>query len=56
MIRRVREVLQHAVLQAPGFIAPGAAGPIDGRTPRWMLRQPREVRESYVREVIEGGD
>ena len=53
MIRGVREELQRAVLQAPGFIARGAAGLVDGRAPRWMLRRSRAVRDSYVSAVFD---
>jgi hypothetical protein len=48
--------LSRSVLLGPAFMTRAAAR--TARTPEeaWMLRQPRSVRESYVREVIDRGD
>ena len=45
------------VLRGPGFIRRAAASQARDPVERWMLGQPRAVRDSYVREVIDrGGD
>jgi hypothetical protein len=45
------------VLRGPGFIRRAAASQARDPVEQWMLRQPRTVRDSYVREVIDrGGD
>jgi hypothetical protein len=45
------------VLRGPAFIRRAAASQAPDPVERWMLRQSRNVRESYVREVIDrGGD
>lgn len=49
----MREELQRAVLQAPGFVARAASSLVDGRAPQWMLRRSREVRDSYVSAVFD---
>jgi hypothetical protein len=57
--RRTNDVdrLARLVLRGPAFIRRAAASRARDPEERWMLTQPREVRESYVREVIErGGD
>jgi hypothetical protein len=48
--------LSRSVLLGPAFMTRAAAR--SARTPeeRWMLRQPRSVRESFVREVLDRGD
>ena len=48
--------LSRSVLLGPDFVTRAAAR--TARTPEeaWMLRQPRSVRESYVREVLDRGD
>lgn len=49
--------LARLVLRAPGFLRRAAASQSGEPEQRWMLHQPREVRESYVREVLDrGGD
>ena len=50
----VNRRLARQVLLAPGLIRKAAA--TQARTPeeRWILAQPKEVRESYVREVLDG--
>ena len=56
---RLRDVdrLARLVLRAPGFLRRAAATQADEPEQRWMLTQPRAVRESYVREVLDkGGD
>jgi hypothetical protein len=45
------------VLRSPGFLRRAAASQAREPEERWMLQQPRAVRDSYVREVIDrGGD
>jgi hypothetical protein len=44
------------VLLAPAAIARTAAFGIASREQRWMLCQPREVRVSYVEEVVDRAD
>lgn len=44
--------LQRALLLAPDMIASAAAPRAALPEERWILRQPRSVRESYVREVL----
>jgi hypothetical protein len=45
------------VLRGPAFIRRAAASQARDPVEGWMLRQPRSVRDSYVREVIDrGGD
>lgn len=45
------------VLLAPGTLARALAAADDDPERRWMLRLPREVRRSFVAEVIDrGGD
>jgi hypothetical protein len=41
------------VLLGPGFVSKLAAGQARDVEERWMLSQPRALRESYVREVID---
>jgi hypothetical protein len=49
--------LASLVLRGPGFIRRAAASQAKDPVEAWMLRQPRAVRHSYVREVLErGGD
>ena len=49
--------LARIVLRAPEFVRRAAATQARAPEEQWMLRQPRHVRESYVREVIDrGGD
>lgn len=45
------------VLLAPNVVARAAARAAGEAERAWMLSQPRKVRESYVREVVDrGGD
>ena len=49
--------LARLVLRAPGFLRRAAATQAKEPEERWMLEQPGEVRDSYVREVLDrGGD
>jgi hypothetical protein len=43
------------VLLGPDVLSRAAAGRVDAAEEVWILRQPRKVRESYVREVIDAG-
>ena len=44
------------VLLAPNLVSRAAARTAGGREEAWMLCQPRAVRESYVREVVDRGE
>ena len=48
--------LARRILLGPDFVARAAANRAARREEAWMLSQPREVRESYVREVVDRGD
>jgi hypothetical protein len=49
--------LARYVLRAPKFVRRAAASQARDPEELWMLRQPRAVRDSYVREVLDrGGD
>ena len=49
--------LARMVLRGPAFVRRAAATQAREPVEAWMLRQPREVRHSYVHEVIDrGGD
>jgi hypothetical protein len=49
--------LARIVLRGPAFVRKAAASQARDPVERWMLGQPRAVRDSYVREVIDrGGD
>ena len=43
------------VLLGPASVRKAAAGRAADDKERWMLRQPAEVRRSFVREVLERG-
>jgi hypothetical protein len=45
---------EKAVLLGPDFLARAAAETTDDPQVRWILKQPGDVRESYVREVVDG--
>jgi hypothetical protein len=45
-----------SVLLAPNLVSRTAARAAAAREEAWMLSQPREVRQSYVREVIDRGE
>jgi hypothetical protein len=49
-----RHRLERGVLLAPDFLSRAAAKRAALPEERWLLAQPREVRESYVREVHDG--
>ena len=44
------------VLLAPNLVSRAASRAAAAREEAWMLTQPRAVRESYVREVLDRGD
>jgi hypothetical protein len=46
--------VERSALLAPDFIARAAAGATDDPQAKWLLNQPRPVRESYVRDVLDG--
>lgn len=48
--------VERQVLLAPDAVARAASNVVRGRVERWMLRQPRSVRRSYVFEVLAPGD
>jgi hypothetical protein len=52
----VKELLQKRVLLGPAPIRRAAAARAKRPEEAWLLRQPRHVRESYVREVLENAD
>lgn len=53
--RTAAHPLARHVLRAPAFVRRAAARAAATVEERWMLAQPRPVRESYVREVIDRG-
>jgi hypothetical protein len=44
------------VLLAPNLVSRAAARAARAREEAWMLAQPRDVREGYVREVVDRGN
>lgn len=56
MSRRAGGMLERAFLLSPNRVARAAAGRATMPEERWLLRQPRAVRESYVREVLPAPD
>ena len=48
--------LARRVLLGPDVVARAAASRVSRREQVWMLLQPRPVRQSYVREVLDRGD
>ena len=46
--------VERRALLAPDFIASAAANTTDDPQAKWLLNQPKPVRESYVRVVIDG--
>jgi len=50
------DLLARSVLLAPAAVARAAARRMPDDEQRWMLHQPRQVRASYVRQVLEPGD
>jgi hypothetical protein len=49
-------LLARSVLLAPAPVARAAATAVREPEQRWMLVQPRDVRASYVRDVLDRGD
>ena len=47
--------LERSILLAPDRVARAAARVAGDRRARWMLCQPRAVRASYVRDVMDRG-
>ena len=45
--------LERSVLCGPDMVAKAAAKTADAPEQRWLLRQPRAVRRSFVEEVID---
>jgi hypothetical protein len=45
--------IERAVLTAPDVVARAAAHTVDQPEQRWLLRQPRAVRCSFVEDVID---
>jgi hypothetical protein len=45
--------VERSVLLAPDLIAGAAAGATNDPQAKWLLRQPKPVRESYVNEVLD---
>jgi hypothetical protein len=45
-----------SVLLAPNLVSRTAARAAGAREESWMLSQPRDVRQSFVREVVDRGD
>lgn len=56
MSTRRAGLLERAVLLAPDRVARAAAARAARPEERWMLLQPRAVRESYVRQVLAARD
>ena len=48
-----RQNLERRVLLGPAWIRRAAAGRAGGARERWMLTQTKEVRRSYVAEVLD---
>ena len=46
--------VERSALLAPDFIASAAANATDDQQARWLLNQPKPIRESYVNDVLEG--
>ena len=45
--------VERSALLAPDFIASAAAGATDDPQAKWLLNQPKPIREGYVRAVID---
>jgi hypothetical protein len=54
-VHSVSRQLSRRILLGPAFMTRAAARSARTREEAWMLRQPRHVRESFVREVLDGG-
>ena len=48
--------LERAVLTGPDMLARAAAKTVEAPEQRWLLRQPRPVRCSFVEDVIDRSD
>jgi hypothetical protein len=48
-----RQRIQRRVLLGPDVVCRAAAGRVEASEERWMLVQPRRVRETYVSEVLD---
>ena len=46
--------IERGALLAPDFVASTAANATDDPQAKWLLNQPKSVRESYVRVVLDG--
>jgi len=55
-VTRFDRRLTKAMLLAPARVARTAARQARDPGEAWMLRQPREVRQSYVRDVLDRGN
>lgn len=51
-----RRAITRRVLLGPSFVRRIAATRANEAVEAWMLAQSREIRESYVREVLDKGD
>ena len=49
----VKQLLQRQVLLGPAPLRRAAAATVDRPEEAWMLRQPREVRRTYVAQVLD---
>lgn len=49
----IDDQLQREVMLGPDFVARNATRFVRGKAVKWMLSQPREVRRSYVHEVMD---
>ena len=45
--------VERSALLAPDFVARAAAGATNDPQAKWLLNQPKPVRESYVHEVLD---
>ena len=52
----IADRIARQVLLGPDALSRAAAGRSERPEEAWMLRQPRRVRASYVREVLDRGD
>jgi hypothetical protein len=46
--------IERRILTGPDVVARAAARAVEAAEQRWLLRQPRGVRRSFVREVLDG--
>jgi hypothetical protein len=52
----MKERLTRRLLLASRFVSGAASRAASAREEKWMLKQPRAVRESFVREVVDKGE